>query len=71
MEILIVFFLVFIAFLLGRWSAVADHETPEDRGAAERRAIADAAIAGMKDGSFYRDPSVTIAKARAKFHDPR
>ena len=33
----------------------------------ECRAIADAAIAGMKDESFYSDPKGTVARARAPF----
>lgn len=36
-------------------------------GAAERSAIAAAVCAGMKDGSFYKDPKAIVSGARSKF----
>lgn len=36
------------------------------RGEDERSAIAAAVCAGMKDGSFYRNPKGTVAAARQK-----
>ena len=38
-----------------------------DEGAAERSAISAAVCAGMKDGSFYRDPKGTVSGARRDF----
>lgn len=36
-------------------------------GAAERSAISAAVCAGMKDGSFYKDPKAIVSGARSKF----
>lgn len=47
--------------------ATRDRRKAERDGAAERSAISAAVCAGMKDGSFYRDPKGTVSGARSAY----
>ncbi len=48
---------------------IKSNEQIAKEGAAERSAISAAVCAGMKDGSFYRDPKGTISGARSTFKE--